>query len=73
MAQPRLPGTLPSPEQARKNHKSAVAVEREAEKNLALWKESGRVHREALKEARERRQAAEDDMEAIEEGRRPER
>jgi hypothetical protein len=50
-----------------------VKAEREAERNLALWKESGKVHREALALARKARLSAEDDLDAIEEGRRPER
>jgi hypothetical protein len=73
MAQARIPGMLPSPEDARRRHKAAVKAEREAEKNLGLWKESGKVHRDALKTARAHRLSAEDDLDAIEEGRRPER
>lgn len=70
MAQPRLPGTLPSPEQARKNHKAAVKAEREAERTFEIHKEASRALRAALKDAQKQRQSAEDDLDAIEEGRR---
>lgn len=72
-AQGRLPGTLPSPEQARRNHKVAVKAEREAQRAFDLHKEASRNLREALKDAKAQRQAAEDDLDAIEEGRRPDK
>lgn len=69
--QPKLPGTLPSPEQARKAHKLAVARVRQAEEQIAAVKERLREARAAWKLADAARRAAEDDMDAIEEGRRP--
>lgn len=71
MAQARLPGTLPSPEEARKRHKEAVGREREAERMVSDLKDAMKEARAAITMARKARQAAEDDLDAIEAGRRP--
>lgn len=71
MAQARLPGTLPSPEEARRAHKEAVARERQAEKMIADFKDAMREARAGLAMARKARMVAEDDLDAIEAGRRP--
>jgi len=71
MAQPRLPGTLPAPAAARKAHRAAVAREREAQTAVDNLKSAMRSAREALKLATKERQTAEDDLDAIDEGRRP--
>lgn len=71
--QPRLPGTLPTPAAARKAHKQAVARVRLAEQQIATLKSAMREAREALKLAEKERRTAEDDLDAIEEGRRPDR
>jgi hypothetical protein len=70
-AQPRLPGTLPAPEAAWKAHADAVHHEREAEKAIDGLKDALRAAREALKQAQKDRRTAEDDLAAIEAGRRP--
>lgn len=69
--QPRLPGTLPSPAQARKAHADAVRTERQALQQLAGAMSVVRDCRAAVKEAQARRQTAEDDLDAIDAGRRP--
>lgn len=71
MAQPRLPGTLPSPAEARKHHKEAVSKVRAAEKFVDNAKEALREARAALRKAEAERRATEDDLDAVEEGRRP--
>jgi hypothetical protein len=71
MAQARLPGTLPTPAAARKAHKAAVAKCREAETIVDNMRSALRSAREALKLATKERVAAEDDLDAIEDGRRP--
>lgn len=69
--QPRLPGTLPTPAVARKAHKAAVKKVREAESIVDNMRSAMRSAREALKLANKERATAEDDLDAIEEGRRP--
>jgi uncharacterized protein with von Willebrand factor type A (vWA) domain len=71
--QPRLTGTLPSPEAARKQHKVAVAKERTAQGFVDNCSAALREAKAALKKAQAERRAAEDDLDAVEEGRRPER
>lgn len=71
--QPRLVGTLPAPAEARKNHKLAVARVRAAEEIVDNLKDAMREARAALRKADKERRAAEDDLDAIEEGRRPDR
>jgi multidrug resistance efflux pump len=56
---------------ARKNHRDAVAREREAETQIDNLRAAMREARAGLKLARAGRQAAEDDLDAIDEGRRP--
>jgi len=66
MSQQRLDGTLPAPPLARKNHKLAVAKEREAQKvvdRLALALKEAKA---ILKSAAEERRRTEDDLEAAE-------
>jgi predicted phage gp36 major capsid-like protein len=70
MAQIRLMGTLPAPEEARKNHKAAVARERAAEKIVANLKDALREANAALRKAAGERRTTEEDLDAIE-GRRP--
>jgi hypothetical protein len=69
--QPKLPGTLPSPAIARKAHRDAVAKVREAEAHIENLKSAMRAARDARKLAEGQRRAAEDDLDAIDEGRRP--
>lgn len=71
MAQPRLPGTLPSPAEARKAHREACKAERMCEEEIEGLQEGIRSARLALKAARKARRTAEDDLDAIDEGRRP--
>jgi ribosome recycling factor len=73
VAQFRLAGTLPSPEEARRHHKVAVAKERAAEKIVANLKDAMREASAALKRAQAERRTTEEDLDAIEEGRRPDR
>lgn len=70
--QPRLPGTLPAPAVARKNHAAAVAKVRTAESQIENLRAAMREARAALKLAERERRAAEDDLDAIDAGRRPE-
>lgn len=72
MAQPRLPGTLPSPAEARKNHRATVAAERAAQATVDELRAALADAKRALKKAGTARQTAEDDLDAIDEGRRPE-
>jgi hypothetical protein len=69
--QARLPGSMPSPHQARKNHKLAVAKERQAADMVDSAKAALGEAKAALKAAVAERQRCEDDMDAIEAGRRP--
>lgn len=69
--QPRLPGTLPSPAAARKAHAASVAKEREALAAVENLRAAMREAREAVKLATAERQRAEDDLDAIDAGRRP--
>ena len=71
MPQPRLPGTLPTPAGARKAHKAAVAKEREAQQTVDNLKSAMKSARETLALAAKERRTAEDDLDAIDEGRRP--
>lgn len=71
--QPRLPGTLPSPPEARKNHARAVHHERQIQDQIATLAEGMRDLRKELKKAQEARRRTEDDLDAIDEGRRPAR
>ena len=71
MAQIRLAGTLPAPEEARKHHKAAVAKERAAEKIVGNLKDALREANAALRRAQAERRGTEEDLDAIEEGRRP--
>lgn len=71
--QPRLAGTLPSPEVARKNHKTAVAMERTAKAKVDELSAALREMRAELRKATRARETAEDDLDAIEEGRRPDK
>ena len=71
--QPRLAGTLPSPEEARRRHKVAVKAVRVLEDDNEVAAESLKELRAALKKARAMLRSAEDDLDAIEEGRRPDR
>lgn len=73
MSQPRLPGTLPTPAAARATHKRAVAAERGALETYENMRAALREARAALKKCQENRRSAEDDLDAVEEGRRPER
>lgn len=65
-AQPRLPGTLPAPAVARRQHKEAVHAERQAQGTVDTLAESLRDARKALKKASEVRKRCEDDLDAIE-------
>lgn len=65
-AQPRLPGTLPAPAVARKQHKEAVKAERECKATVDQLAEALRDARKALKKASEMRQRTEDDLDAVE-------
>jgi hypothetical protein len=69
--QPRLPGTLPAPAQARKAHAQAVQTERLALQKVEALRAAIREAREAVKLAAKARQTAEDDLDAIDAGRRP--
>jgi hypothetical protein len=69
--QPRLPGTLPSPAAARRAHADAVHVVRLARQKIDALKAAMREAREALKLAEKARDTAEDDLDAIDAGRRP--
>jgi len=71
MGQVRLAGTLPAPEEARRHHKLAVAKERQAEKIVANLKDALREANAALRRAQAERRTTEEDLDAIEEGRRP--
>ena len=51
MSQPRLPGTLPAPAVARRNHKAAVAAEREAQRTYDGLREAAAEARRVLKKA----------------------
>jgi len=64
--QRRIPGTLPGLAKARKEHRQAIALEREAEDQLEAHRETIRDLREALKLAKKKRRAAEDDLTAAE-------
>jgi len=69
--QARLPGTLPIPAVARKNHAAAVHKVRIAEGQVDNLRAALREARAALREAEAERRAAEDDLDAIDAGRRP--
>lgn len=69
--QPRLPGTLPSPVEARKAHARAVLTERHALQKVEALKAALREARGAVQLAAKARQTAEDDLDAIDAGRRP--
>lgn len=69
--QPRLPGTLPAPAVARKNHAQAVHKERQALEAIETLRAAMREARAALKLAADERRRAEDDLDAIDAGRRP--
>lgn len=71
--QPRLPGTMPSPAEARKRHRLSVASERQAIDMEAAARAALREAVKARKEAEAARRSAEDDLDAIDEGRRPAR
>lgn len=73
MSQPRLPHTLPTPAAARAAHKKAVAAERLALETCENMRAAYREAKAALKKCQEMRRTAEDDLDAVEEGRRPER
>lgn len=73
VAQHRLPGTLPAPEEARRQHKNAVAKVRIAEGHIEDLKDALKEARAALRSAERERRTAEDDLDAIEEGRRQEK
>lgn len=72
-AQARLPATLPSAPLARKAHREAVNRVRDAEIMIANLRNNLRDARAELKKAEAARRAAEDDLEAIDQGTRPER
>jgi hypothetical protein len=69
--QPRLPGTLPAPAVARKAHREAVGKVRQAEEQIANLRSAMKAARDGLRLAERQRRAAEDDLDAIDEGRRP--
>lgn len=69
--QPRLPGTLPTPAGARQAHARAVRTEREINARIETLKAAMREARGALATAAKARQTAEDDLDAIDQGRRP--
>lgn len=69
--QPKLPGTLPSPAAARRAHAAAVKKVRIAEEQVEALKSAMKEARAALRLAEKERRAAEDDLDAIDEGRRP--
>jgi hypothetical protein len=69
--QARLPGTLPSPESARKSHAEAVKEERRVRKILKELRETMVEIKAELTAAEKKRVNAEDDLDAIDEGRRP--
>lgn len=69
--QARLPGTLPTPALARKAHAQAVFTERRALEQIEGLAAAMREARAALKLAAKARQTAEDDLDAIDAGRRP--
>jgi hypothetical protein len=69
--QPRLPGTLPTPAAARKAHAQTVRTVREIHARIETLKAAMREAREALRIADKAREAAEDDLDAIDAGRRP--
>lgn len=69
--QHKLPGTLPSPVVAARNHREAVKKVREAETIVDNLKGATKEARAALKLATKSLRAAEDDLDAIAEGRRP--
>jgi len=73
MAQPRLPGTTPNPEEAARRHGVAVKEVRDLEVQIEVARESVSDLRRALKKAAATLREAEDDLIAIGEGRRPER
>ncbi len=64
MSQPRLPGTVASPKQAREHLIAAKARVRTAEANFATAKEAVRELRGFVTSAEGARRAAEDDLEA---------
>lgn len=69
--QPKLPGTLPAPATARKNHAEAVKREREALRAVENLRDAMREARKAVKLAAAERARTEDDLDAIDAGRRP--
>lgn len=69
--QPKLPGTLPSPAVAARNHRDAVKKVREAETIVDNLSRAAKEARAALKLSHKSLRAAEDDLDAIAEGRRP--
>jgi hypothetical protein len=66
MAQARLPGTLPAPAVARRQHKEAVAAERECQRTVDTLKDSLADANKALRKAVELRRRCEDDLDAVE-------
>lgn len=64
--QSRIPGTIPKLSVSRKAHREAIAAERELEDQLEAHKETATEIREALKLAKKKRRAAEDDLAAAE-------
>lgn len=73
MGQLRVPGTLPAPEEARKRHKEAVRIVRQLRADLEIAKESAAELRKSLRKAVKAVEACEDDLDAIEDARRPDR
>lgn len=69
--QVRLPGTLPTSAAARRAHARAVATEREIIVRIETLRAAMREARSALGIAQKARQTAEDDLDAIDQGRRP--
>ncbi|HEX3063170.1 MAG TPA: hypothetical protein VHP55_10860, partial [Usitatibacter sp.] len=59
-AQSRLPGTLPAPAVARKQHKEAVRAERDAQHTVDQLRDAMKDARAALKKATAIRQRTED-------------
>lgn len=71
MSQPRLPGTLPTPAEARRAQRKAIDKERDLESKIETLRESLKDLRRALGDARAERRRCDDDLAAIEDGRRP--
>ncbi len=73
MAQPKLPGTTPPPEEARRRHKVAVKTVRDLEDRIEISAAAVKDLKAELKKANKILRSAEDDLDAIEDGKRAER